>query len=137
MCTLCNTCFLGATRVHNPNSILIGSTILHSSRQSRRARPSMSFPLKIAPSHEESGPPPNKCFLGPIRVHNQDGIYIGSTVFQSSPQSVIKDVRTCPVTGQLADMPTCGLDSTWTIQIVDQSTRGLVNSWILLPTVQQ
>jgi len=66
MCTLCNTCFLGATRVHNPNSIFIGSTVLHSSQQSRRACTGMFFPQKIALSHWESGPPCNKCFLGKL-----------------------------------------------------------------------
>jgi len=37
--------------VHNPNGILIGSAILHSSPQFHRACLSMSFPLRIAPSH--------------------------------------------------------------------------------------
>jgi len=39
------------------------------------------FPLKIAPSHGGSGPPSNTWFLGPTRVHNPNGISIGSAVF--------------------------------------------------------
>jgi len=39
------------------------------------------FPLKIAPSHGESGPPSNTWFLGPTRVLNPNGIAIGSAVF--------------------------------------------------------
>jgi len=40
-----------------------------------------SFPLKIAPSHEWSGPPSNAWFLRSTRVLNSNGISIGSAVF--------------------------------------------------------
>ena len=41
----------------------------------------MPFPLKITPSHGESGPPSNIWFLGPTRVLNPNGISIGAAVF--------------------------------------------------------
>jgi len=39
------------------------------------------FPLKIAPSHGASAPLSNTWFLKPTRVHNPNGISIGSAVF--------------------------------------------------------
>jgi len=39
------------------------------------------FPLKIVPLHGGSEPPSNACFLGPTRVHNQNGVSISSAVF--------------------------------------------------------
>ena len=39
------------------------------------------FPLKIAPSYRGSAPPSNTWFLEPTRVHNPNGISIGSSVF--------------------------------------------------------
>jgi len=39
------------------------------------------FPLKIAPSDGGTGPPSNTSFLGPIRVHDPNGISIGSAIF--------------------------------------------------------
>ena len=40
----------------------------------------MPSPLKIASSHRVSGPSSNTRFLGPIQVHNPNGISIGSAV---------------------------------------------------------
>jgi len=42
------------------------------------------FPFKIASSHGGSGPPSNTWFLGPIQVHNPNGISVGSAVFHGS-----------------------------------------------------
>ena len=59
VCTPPNTCFLGLTRVHNPNGISIGSAIsAQLMAECRRACPGtslplklMSFPLKLPLSH--------------------------------------------------------------------------------------
>ena len=48
--TLCNTCFVGPTRVHNPNAISINSAALHSTVHVRVSS-GMPFLLKIAPSY--------------------------------------------------------------------------------------
>jgi len=61
---------------------------LHSTQQCR-------FPLKIAPLHGGMDSS-NTFFLGPIRVHNSNGILIGSAGFHSSQQSVVESVRACP-----------------------------------------
>jgi len=45
------------------------------------ARHGMFFLLKTAPSHGKSEPPSITCFLGPILVHNPNGISIGSAIF--------------------------------------------------------
>ena len=51
-CTPSNTCFVGLTRVHNPNGISIGLAIFALlTAVCRRASRGMSFPLKIASSH--------------------------------------------------------------------------------------
>jgi len=47
--------------------------------ESRRPCPDMSFPLKIAPSHEGSGQRSNTCFL--VQTQIQNNISIGSAVF--------------------------------------------------------
>jgi len=52
VCTPPRTCFLGPTRVHSPNDILIGSVIFAQfTTECRRACPGMTFPLKIALWH--------------------------------------------------------------------------------------
>ena len=76
-----NTCFLGPIRVHNLNGIPIGSAILDSSCQCRRAYRDMQFPLKIANSHGGSVPPFNTWFLMSTRLSIPHGISIGSAVF--------------------------------------------------------
>jgi len=43
--------------------------------------PPLSPSLKIALSHEGSGPPSNTWFPGPTRVLNPNGISVGSAVF--------------------------------------------------------
>jgi len=75
----CSTCFLGPTRVHNPNGIAIGSATLHSSRQSVVGHDSACPPpLKIASSDRRSGPPSsNTWFLWSTRLRIPNGISIG------------------------------------------------------------
>ena len=75
-----NTCFLGPSRVHNPNGIWIGSVVfaqITAECRNTLQRAVHSPPLKIAPSHAGSGSPSNPGFLEPIRVHNPNGISIG------------------------------------------------------------
>jgi len=51
VCTPPKACFLGSTRVHNPNGISIRLVIYAQlTAECCRACPGMSFPLKIAPS---------------------------------------------------------------------------------------
>jgi len=51
-CAPCKICFHQPTRVLNPNGISIDSAIfVQLTAECRRARPFMSFPLKIVPSH--------------------------------------------------------------------------------------
>jgi len=40
-------------------------------------------------------PPANACFFGPTRVHNPNGISIGSAVLHNSQQSVVGHARAC------------------------------------------
>jgi len=64
VCTPRNTCFLGLTRVHDPNSISIGSaTFAQLTAYGRRPCSGMSFPLKIAHWHEAIWTPSNTWFL--------------------------------------------------------------------------
>jgi len=75
----------GTSRVHNPNGISIGSAIFAQlSAKCRRACPGMSFPLKLAHWHGKIWTP-NTWFLGPKRVHAQNGKSIGSAVFAGPP----------------------------------------------------
>jgi len=104
-----NTCFLGPTRVHNPNGTSIGSAVFagftivtdrltdrqpmlwHFDQFSRFCtahgreflhfynRP-LLFPSKLPLRMGISGLPSNTCFLGPTRVHNRNGVSIGSAV---------------------------------------------------------
>jgi len=56
----CNTCFLGPTRVHNPNGTSIGSAVFAQfTSECRRTCRGMPLPLKIVPSHGDlyHGPP--------------------------------------------------------------------------------
>jgi len=74
---------IGLIGAHNPNRMPIGSAIF---AQMTAECPytlqwDAPFPLKIAPSHGESGPPCNTWFPGPTRVTNPNGISIVSAVF--------------------------------------------------------
>jgi len=78
-----NTRFLGAIRVHNLNSISIGSVIF---AQGTAECPytlqwDAHFPLKIAHSHGGIWTPSNTWFLGLTRVLDPNGILIGAAVF--------------------------------------------------------
>jgi len=58
-----NTCFLGSSRVHNPNSILIGSAVVAQlTSECHWACRGMPFPLKIVPSHGRVWTPSNTWF---------------------------------------------------------------------------
>jgi len=81
--TPCKTRFLGPIQAHRPNGISIGSAVFCTDDR----RVSLYFtmgrpfsPLKIAPSHEGSGPPSNTWFPGPTLVLNPNYISIGSAV---------------------------------------------------------
>jgi len=76
------TCFLGLTWVHIPNSTSISSVIVAqlTAECHYTLQWAAPFPLKIAPAHGICTPS-NTCFLGPTRVHNPNGIWIGSAVF--------------------------------------------------------
>jgi len=80
---LSNTCFLGLTQVHIPDSTFIGSPFLHSSWQ--RVPILYNGPrlpqLKIAPSHDGICIPSNTWFLGPTQIHTPKGISINSAIF--------------------------------------------------------
>ena len=80
MCTPCNTCFLGPTRVHNPDDISIGSAVFlakltaESHYTLQRAAP---YPLIIA----HLNPHLIRASLGYTRIFNENGISIGLAVF--------------------------------------------------------
>ena len=69
-----NLCFLGPTRVHNPNGKSIGSAVF------AQIPAECPYTFKIAPSHGGCWPPSNTWFRGPTRVLNPNGISIGSAV---------------------------------------------------------
>jgi len=58
-----------------------GQSFMHRSRQTVPVLYNGHLPPKIAHSHGGSGPPSNTLFNGPTRVHNPNGISIGSAVF--------------------------------------------------------
>jgi len=63
------------------NGISIGSAVLHSSSQNVVGHVGgMTFFLKIALSHDGSGPPSNTWFLGSIRRNDPNDISISSAV---------------------------------------------------------
>ena len=76
------------TRVQKPNGISIGSAVFAQLTGEGRyslqlAAPSPS-PLKLCLPIRRSGPTSNTWFFGPIRVHNPNGISIGSAVLHGS-----------------------------------------------------
>jgi len=83
ICTPLNTWFLGSTRLIMPNGISIGSSFLHSSRQTvlyftmGRRPPPQNCPF----SWVRCEPPSNTWFRGPSRVLNPNGISIDSAAF--------------------------------------------------------
>jgi len=60
-----NTWFIGSIWAHNPNGISIGSAVFAqlTAECPYTLQWAAPFPLKIAPSHGGSGPPPNTWFL--------------------------------------------------------------------------
>ena len=64
-----------------PNSILVGSAVLHSSTQSVPILYNEPPPQKLPLPWVSETPPSNTQFLGPTRVLNPNCISIGSTVF--------------------------------------------------------
>jgi len=77
-----NFCFLWPILVHNPNGKSIGSAVF-TQLTAESSYTSQWEPLsaKIAPSHGKIWTPSNTWFLGPIRVHNPNGMSISSAVF--------------------------------------------------------
>ena len=57
--------------------------------------PGRPLPAQSCPFAWRIWTPSNTCFPGPIRVHNPNGISIGSAVFDSSRQSVVGDIGAC------------------------------------------
>ena len=82
--TRCNTCFLGPTRLHNPNDISIDHFCTVHGRVSL-GMPRYVLSPKIAPSHGRSATPSNIWLLGHTRVQIPNGISIGSAVFAGPP----------------------------------------------------
>jgi len=76
----CNTCFLGPTRLHNPNGISIDHFCTVHGRVSLGMLRHVLSP-KIAPTHGRSATPSNLWLLGPTQVQIPNGISIGSIVF--------------------------------------------------------
>ena len=74
-----NTCFPGPTRVHNPNSISIGSAIF--AQLTAVLLYITTNPLKLSLPMGYLNPPSNTWFLRPTRVFNPNGISIGWAVF--------------------------------------------------------
>jgi len=76
-------CFLGLPRTYIQNCISIGSAVFAqlTAECPYTLQWAASSPLKTAPLHWGSGPLSKTWFLGPTRVHNPNGISIGSAVF--------------------------------------------------------
>jgi len=74
ICTQSNTCFIG-------HLDRFGHFVQLTAESPCILQWAAPFPLKIAPSHEGSGPLPNTRFLGITRTHNPNEISIGSAVF--------------------------------------------------------
>ena len=86
MRTPSNTCFLEPIRVHNPNGISIGSAVFAQLMAGSPYTYTVGrLPLRIAPCAwgilTMGYLDPYLCFLGLTRVHNPNGISIGSAVF--------------------------------------------------------
>ena len=80
-----NTCFLGPSQVHSPNSISIGSAVFCTSRGTEcpyTLQWSAPFPTQNCPFLCGVWAPSNTWFLEPNRAHNPNGISIGSAVLQ-------------------------------------------------------
>jgi len=99
-----NMCFLGSTRVHNPNGKSIASAFFAQltveSLYTLQWEPALSpqncpFPCSHGKWQFSDGLPSNLWFLGPVRTHNQNGITIGSAVFAQMTAE-------CPYTSQWA-----------------------------------
>jgi len=75
--------FASESRVHIPSDISIGSAIFAQLTEESPYTLQWAVPffLKIASLLGGSGPPSNAWFFGPTRVHNPNGISIGSAVF--------------------------------------------------------
>jgi len=91
-----NLCFLRPTRVHNPNGKSIGSAIFAQlTAKCRRGEIFLSH--NNCPFACRIRAPYITCFLGPTRLHNPNGISIGSAVFaQFTPVSSGMSGRALP-----------------------------------------
>ena len=78
-----NTRSAGSRRLSIPNGILIGSAVYAQlkSEDPYTLQWAALFPLKAFPSHLAMWTPYNTWFLEPTRVHNPNGISIGSAIF--------------------------------------------------------
>ena len=82
------TCFFDPTRVRIPNAISIGSAVF--AQLMPKGPYTLQWatrPLKTDHSHGGSGAPFNTWFLAPIRVHDPNGISMGSAVFLQGSRS--------------------------------------------------
>jgi len=76
-----NTCFLGPTRIYNPNGISIGSAVFAQlTSECRRECRGNPFPSKLPLTMESSGPHPIHGSLSP-QANNPHGISISLSVF--------------------------------------------------------
>ena len=82
-----NLCFLRSTRAHNPNANPSVQPFLHSSRHSVVGQ-ALACPFLIITHSHGDLDPSNACSLGPTRVHNSNGISIGSAVLHRWLHSV-------------------------------------------------
>ena len=142
-----NTCFLGPTRVHNPNSSSIGSAVFAQfTSECRRACQGMHFPLKTAPYHMGSVPHVIRGFLGPpnsasqtasqlsrfCTAHGRKSLYF--TMGASFPQN-------CPLPwGNLNPHlihGSLGPSESSSTQIPSWSVQPFLESWLLWQTNRQ
>jgi len=97
-----NLYFLQPTRVHNPNGKSIGSAVsAHLTAESRYTLEWSTLSPKIAPSRGGSGPPSNSWFPEPDRVHNPNGISIGSAVFTQVPAECHYTLQWAPLSPKI------------------------------------
>jgi len=84
-----NLCFLWPTRFHNPNGKSIGSVIFAQLTAVSSSMPGHVLSSNNCPFARRIWALYNTCFVEPTRVHNPNGISIGSAVFaQITRQSV-------------------------------------------------
>jgi len=81
VCTACNTCLLGPTRVHNPNGISISLAIFAQLTAVSSGMSEHVLCPKLCLLMERFRDPSNAWFLGPTWVQIPNGISIGSAVF--------------------------------------------------------